>query len=52
VFLYYSDRRQVPAPLQAFVSFVRRHANSNGRALGAVMRRGAKADGHAAAGAG
>ena len=25
LFLYYSSRRQVPAPLQAFIAFMRRH---------------------------
>jgi DNA-binding transcriptional LysR family regulator len=25
LFLYYSNRRQVPAPLQAFIAFMRRH---------------------------
>jgi hypothetical protein len=25
LFLYYSSRRQVPAPLQAFITFMRRH---------------------------
>ena len=28
LFLYYSSRRQVPAPLQAFIAFMRRHKNS------------------------
>jgi DNA-binding transcriptional LysR family regulator len=27
LFIYYSSRRQVPAPLQAFISFMRRHRN-------------------------
>jgi DNA-binding transcriptional LysR family regulator len=27
LFLYYSSRRQVPGPLQAFISFMRRHRN-------------------------
>ncbi|MGE0752108.1 MAG: LysR family transcriptional regulator [Variibacter sp.] len=33
VFLYYSGRRQIPAPLQAFIAYVRRHGASkkNGR---------------------
>jgi DNA-binding transcriptional LysR family regulator len=26
LFLYYSSRRQTPAPLQAFIDFVRAHA--------------------------
>jgi DNA-binding transcriptional LysR family regulator len=28
LFLYYSSRRQVPAPLQAFIAFMRRHKNA------------------------
>jgi len=28
LFLYYSSRRQVPAPLKAFIDFMRRHRNS------------------------
>jgi len=28
LFLYYSSRRQVPAPLKAFITFMRRHRNS------------------------
>ena len=28
LFLYYSSRRQVPAPLKAFIEFMRRHRNS------------------------
>jgi DNA-binding transcriptional LysR family regulator len=28
LFLYYSSRRQVPAPLKAFIAFMRRHRNS------------------------
>jgi DNA-binding transcriptional LysR family regulator len=28
LFLYYSSRRQLPAPLQAFIAFMRRHKNS------------------------
>src|ERR1700704_4751384 len=28
LFLYYSSRRQVPAPLQAFITFMRRHKNA------------------------
>jgi len=28
LFLYYSSRRQVPAPVQAFIAFMRRHKNA------------------------
>jgi DNA-binding transcriptional LysR family regulator len=28
LFLYYSSRRQVPAPLRAFIAFMRRHKNA------------------------
>jgi DNA-binding transcriptional LysR family regulator len=28
LFLYYSSRRQVPAPLQAFIAFMRRHKDT------------------------
>jgi DNA-binding transcriptional LysR family regulator len=28
LFLYYSSRHQVPAPLQAFIAFMRRHKNA------------------------
>jgi DNA-binding transcriptional LysR family regulator len=31
-FLYYPSRRQIPAPLQAFIDFVRAHASGNGAA--------------------
>jgi hypothetical protein len=64
VFLYYAGRRQVPATLQAFVSFVRRRLNGNAKRLGSEQVDGratpldnaagpignAKADGHAVAG--